>query len=265
MQKLLDSLLRPMGLPELASVHGRDVDYFILYVHLLMVALFIGWSAFFIYTLWRFRRGRNPRASHTGVTSHASTWLEGAVALIEVVLLVGFAIPLWARAVDDFPDAAKSVNLRITARQFNWMARYPGADGKFGKQDPGLVTTENPLGLLAKNDKTKELDPDGKDDVNIESSDFAVPVDRDILASVTSLDVIHSFKVLPLRMTQDATPGLRVPFHFKATRTNTYQINCAQLCGNGHSTMKGILRVLPQAEFDAWLKSKSGAAAASYE
>jgi cytochrome c oxidase subunit 2 len=78
-------------------------------------------------------------------------------------------------------------------------------------------------------------------------------VNKDIIVSVTSLDVIHSFKVLPLRVTQDAIPGMRIPFHFMATKTNTYQINCAQLCGVGHSTMKGILKGVPQAVFDTWL------------
>ena len=51
-----------LGLPILGSKHGTDVDNFIFYVHLLMIALFIGWSAYFLYTLWRFRRSRNPKA-----------------------------------------------------------------------------------------------------------------------------------------------------------------------------------------------------------
>ena len=95
--------------------------------------------------------------------------------------------------------------------------------------------------------------------------ELVVPVDRPVIVSVTSLDVIHSFKVLPLRVTQDAIPGMRIPLHFVATKTNTYQINCAQLCGVGHSTMKGILKVVSQPEFDAWLKSKAGAAPVSFE
>jgi cytochrome c oxidase subunit 2 len=77
------------------------------------------------------------------------------------------------------------------------------------------------------------------------------------------MDVIHSFKVIPLRLTQDAIPGIRIPIHFFATKPGTFQINCAQLCGNSHSNMKGIIKVLEPPEFEAWLKKKT--AAVSYE
>lgn len=251
---------KTLGLPELASQHGVDVDNLIIYVHYLMIALFVGWSAYYFYVLIKFRKGKNPKADYAGVTGHASNWLELAVAAIEVVLLVGFAVPLWARVVDAFPDPAKAVNVRVTARQFNWMARYPGEDGKFGKQDYKLVSSENPLGLLQRDAASKASDPEGNDDVNVESGEMAIPVDKEIIVYVTSMDVIHSFKVPPLRVTQDAIPGLRIPLHFVATKTNTFQITCAQLCGNGHSNMKGLIRVLPEADYKAWLKSKAGAA-----
>ena len=246
-----------LGLPELASVHGHDVDALIVYVHLLMIVLFVGWSAYFLYAIWRFRSSRNTKADYVGTTTHASTWIEGAVALVEGVLLIGFAIPLWARSVDKFPDPSKSTVMRIIAQQFNWTARYPGADGKFGSNRIDLISRENPLGL----DKN---DPAAKDDILAAGNEMAVPVGKPVIAHISSLDVIHSFKVVPLRMTQDANPGMSIPVHFIPTKTNTYQIQCSQLCGTGHSTMKGIFKVLSQPEFDAWLKTKAGGAA-SYE
>lgn len=254
-----------LGLPELASKHGADVDKLILYVHYLMIVLFVVWSAFFVYTLWRFRQKKSPKANYAGVTSHASNYLEIAVAAVEVVLLVGFAVPLWAKVVDEFPKESESVNVRVTGKQFSWMARYPGADGQFGKNDATLVSADNPLGLHQKVAELKELDTLGKDDVNVDSGEMAVPVGTNVIVAVTSLDVIHSFKVTPLRVTQDAIPGLRIPLHFVATKTNLYQITCAQLCGNGHSNMKGYLRVVSTNAYTAWLKSKAGAAAVSYE
>lgn len=255
----------PLGLPDLASVHGADVDKLILYVHYLMLALFVGWSAYFLYSLWRFRAGRNPKASYAGVTSHVSNYVELVIAAVEVVLLVGFAVPLWARVADDFPAEDKAQVVRITGQQFAWMARYPGADRKFGKQDIELVSGENPLGLAQMNDKAKVNDPDGKDDVLVPpQGQLTLPVNTNIIAYITSMDVIHSFKVIPLRVTQDAIPGLRIPIHFFPTKTNVYQITCAQLCGNGHSNMKGTIKVMEQTEFAAWLKSKAGVST-SYE
>src|SRR2546429_1099523 len=246
-----------LGLPELASVHGRDVDALIVYVHLLMIVLIVGLSAYFLYAIWRFRSSRNTKADYVGTTTHASTWIEGAVALVEGVLLIGFAIPLWARSVDKFPDPSTSTVMRVIAQQFNWTARYPGADGKFGSNRIDLISRENPLGL----DKN---DPAAKDDILAAGNEMAVPVGKPVIAHISSLDVIHSFKVVPLRMTQDANPGMSIPVHFIPTKTNTYQIQCSQLCGTGHSTMRGIFKVLSQPEYDAWLKSKAGGAA-SYE
>src|SRR5262245_8193461 len=138
------SVKKLLGLPELASVHGQEVDHLIILVHYLMALLFVGWAAYFLYCLVRFRKGRNPKADHHGVTGHTSNYLEIAIAIVEVILLVGFAIPLWAKVVDDFPkpDPNKPernpLNMRIVAQQFNWTARYPGADGKFGEQDISL-------------------------------------------------------------------------------------------------------------------------------
>src|SRR5260221_4946290 len=140
MKKLLD-------LPLVGSQHGVEVDNLIVYVHLLMFALCVGWPAYFLYTIWRFRKSRHPKADYVGTTTDASSWIEGAVALVEGVLLLGFAIPLWARAVDKFPLPSESTVMRITGRQFNWIARYPGADGKFGSNRIDLVSNDNQMGI----------------------------------------------------------------------------------------------------------------------
>jgi cytochrome c oxidase subunit 2 len=242
-------------LPLLASKEGADVDMLIKYVHLLMLALFVGWAAYFLYAVFRFRQKRNPKADYLGVTNHASNYIELAVVVVEGLLLFAFAIPLWAHAVDKFPEEKDSTVVRITGRQFNWIARYPGADGKFGSNRVDLVSAENAMGV----DKS---DPAAKDDVVVESSEVVVPVNKPVIAHISSLDVIHSFKVVPLRITQDANPGMSIPVHFTPTETNTYQIQCSQLCGNGHYSMKGIFKVLSQPDYDAWVKSKSGTNAA---
>jgi cytochrome c oxidase subunit 2 len=257
-----------LQLPPLASEHGADVDKLILYLHYLMILLFIGWSAYFLYALFRFRRSRNPKADYVGTTTHASTWIEVGVAVAEFALLFGMAVPFWARAADRFPDPKNSTVLRVIAQQFNWQARYPGADGEFGKQDIRLVSKQNPLGLLALDAQRKAEDTTGQDDRVSSLNDIAVPVNKPVIAHLTSLDVIHSFKVVPLRVTQDANPGMSIPFHFVPTKTNTYQIQCSQLCGNGHFSMKGFFRVLGQAEYEEWLGAKTTAAAqgaVSYE
>src|SRR3954454_12746603 len=115
MHKFFSDLL---GLPPLASEHGLYVDDLIIYVHWLMIALFVGWLAYFAYALFRFHRSRNPKADYLGVKSHASSYIEGAVALVEAVLLIGVAVPLWAKSVDKFPAESESTVIQVVAQQF---------------------------------------------------------------------------------------------------------------------------------------------------
>src|SRR2546426_6961575 len=148
-----------LGLPVLASEHGKDVDNLIIYVHWLMIVLFVGWLAYFAYALFRFHRSRNPKADYVGVKNHASNYIEGAVAIVEGVLLIGVAVPLWTKAVT-IPKAGSSTEIQIVGQQFSWNARYPGKDGKFGKQEMHLVNATNIFGV----DPT---DANGNDDVQL--------------------------------------------------------------------------------------------------
>jgi len=246
-----------LGLPLLASKHGQAVDNLMVYIHWLMIALFAGWLIYFAIALFCFRQSRHPRANYLGVKSHASSYIEGAVAVVECVLLIGFAIPFWAMAADKFPSENEATVIRVAAQQFNWNVLYPGPDGAFGRQDIKLAGAANPFGL-------DPGDPQTKDDIYT-SNEIHVPVNKPVIIHISSKDVIHSFRVIPLRITQDAIPGLSIPIHFVPTSTGVFQINCAQLCGNGHSAMAaGRLHVDTPEDFGKWLKSKSGGAT-SYE
>ena len=88
-----------LSMPVVASEHGQDVDNFIIYIHWLMGVLFIGWTSYYLYALFRFRGSKNKKADYVGSRSHATSWLELAVAGVEAVLLLGFAIPLGAKVV----------------------------------------------------------------------------------------------------------------------------------------------------------------------
>ena len=247
-----------LGMPPVAAAHAEGLDGLIWYVHILMALLFAGWLAYFLYVIVRFRKSRNPNADYHGVRGHASSYVEGLVAVVEAVLLIFFAIPLWASAVDKFPDPKQSLVLNVIGSQFSWRARYPGADKIFGKQDPRTVSVENPNGLDMK-------DPHTKDDFEV-VNDIVVPLGKDVIVNVSSMDVIHCFAVKPMRVTQDAIPGLKLATHFKATVPGTYPINCAQLCGNSHFAMRGTLTVMAQADFDKWAAGKAGGGGAgNYE
>lgn len=243
-----------MGLPALASEHGRDVDMFILYVHWLMAALFAGWLAYFVVALWKFRKARHPRANYAGVQSSAPKYVEVAVIIAETILIAALAIPAWAKRVDSehFPDPAKSTVLRVTAQQFNWNARYPGKDGVFGRQDPKLASGTNPYGI-------DPSDPAAKDDIQAPQNQIWVPINKPVIIHLTSLDVIHSFALKNQRMCQDAIPGMSIPIHFVPTLEGRYLITCAQLCGNSHAYMRAWFTVANQANYDKWLGEQAAA------
>ncbi len=248
-----------IGLPELASSNGKAVDSLMVYIHWLMLALFVGWILYFGYVLWRFRAARQPKADYQGSTSKVPSYVELIIVAVEAVLLLGVAVPIWAKNVDNFPDPKNATVIQIMAQQFAWNARYPGPDGTFGRQDMKLISNDNVFGV----DPTDSF---GKDDIQV-LNEIHVPVNKPVLIYLSSKDVIHSLKLVAMRVTQDAIPGLRIPFTFTPNKIGRYQIECAQLCGNGHAAMSGgFLVVQSKEDYESWLASKSGQAApASFE
>jgi cytochrome c oxidase subunit 2 len=255
-----------LGLPPLASTHGGQIDSMIALIHVFMLVLFVGWGGFLVYTLIRFRQSRNPVADYAGVKSHRSTYLEIGVALVEAVLLFGFAIPLWAARVDRMPPESEALVVHVTAEQFAWNVHYPGADRTFGRTDIKLLDLQsNPLGLDSE-------DPAAKDDVAT-LNQLYLPVNRPVIIKLRSKDVIHSFGVPEFRVKQDAVPGFTIPIWFAPNVTTEemrkrtgnaefqYEIACAQLCGLGHYRMRGFVTVVTADEFQKWLDEKLAAAA----
>src|SRR3954452_11746607 len=236
------------GLPPNASEHGFQIDHIIEFSHWFMGALFLGWSIFFTYVLLRFRRSRHPVADHEGVKSGISTHLEFAVVLIDAVLLVGFAIPLWGRFVNDFPDTKDAILVHAIGQQFNWTFHLPGPDGEFGKRSIDLVSNSNPLGL-------DSSDAAAKDDIVV-LGELHVPVNRPVIVETSSKDVIHNFALPHMRAAQDAIPGQIIPLWFRPIKTGTYEIVCGQLCGLGHYGMKGTLVVDNPDEYQACQKER---------
>jgi cytochrome c oxidase subunit 2 len=238
-----------LGQPPNASEHGYQIDHILEFSHWFMAALFVGWSLFFIYVLLRFRKGRHPVADHQGITSGISTHLEFSVVLIEAVLLVGFAIPLWAKRVNQFPEAEDTILIHAVGQQFNWNFHLPGPDGQFGHRDIYLESNSNPVGLDSK-------DPAAKDDIVV-LGEVHVPVNRSVIIELSSKDVIHNFCLPHMRMAGDAIPGSLIPMWFKPIKTGSYEVICGQLCGLGHYSMKGTLVVDEPAEYQAWLKERA--------
>ncbi len=232
-------------LPLNVSARGEAIDQLINVTHVFMLVLFVGWGIFFVYCLIRYRQGANPNATYDPIKAKPSKYIEIFIIVFETVLLVGLSMPVWSQFKSDLPAESEAVHIRVLGEQFAWNIHYAGQDGVFGRTGPQFITPENLLGL-------DPDDPSGKDDFN-SLNNLHVPVNKPILIKLTTKDVIHSFKVPVLRLTQDAIPGQEIPFWFEATRTGDFDIACAQLCGLGHFRMRGRLHIQTQADYEAWL------------
>lgn len=247
----IPSINKLLGIPQLASEHGEMVDHMLELVHWFMFVLFIGWSTFLVIVFTKFRKDRAAKADYIGVRGHASTHIEIGVVIVEAILLLGFAFPLWAQQSVGYPTGKDVVKIRAMGEKFKWNFQYAGLDstlGGYALRNIGTPAT-NEMGLDLK-------DPNGKDDF-VKGGTLTLPVGRPVIIDVTSKDVIHNLALVPMRAAQDATPGVNGHLWFTPTKPGKWDIICGQLCGAGHSGMRGTLVVLPQKEFDEFVKEGS--------
>ena len=214
-------------LPEDVSTFGQEIDSLFYLIYYITAVTFVIVTVLMVVFLIKYRAQPGRRATYT----HGNTALEIAWTIAPSILLVILAFvsrSVWAEIKEHVPPS--DVQLQVTAKQFNWEVVYPGPDGKFGTDDD--VTMDN---------------------------DVHVPLGKTVRVLLKSRDVIHSFFVPNLRFKQDAVPGHEIPTWFKVTKPGKYEIPCAELCGFGHSGMRGWLYALPLEEYEAWARdNKAG-------
>ncbi|MFQ5462923.1 MAG: cytochrome c oxidase subunit II [Phycisphaerae bacterium] len=238
----------PPNISKTAAAKG--VDDLINFLHAFMLILFVGWGIFFLYCLVKFRQRPGHTAAYAPVKAKPAKYAEIIVAGIEAVLLLGFSVPIWANVKNNIPtEDQHPLHIRVIGEQFQWNFHYAGPDGKFGRTRPEFINgATNVLGL-------DPDDPAAADDIY--AAELHFPVNRPVICSVSSKDVIHSFSLPVLRVKQDAIPGMRIPVWFEAGRSGNYEVACAQLCGNNHYSMRALMAVHDSQEsFDAWLESQ---------
>jgi len=203
-----------------------------------LLQLLLGWG------VWRFR----SRHGRVAQPLRGNGWIEaGSIVVVGTVFLVlaftGQSV--WAK-LHQAGLEPQAIRIEVTAEQFAWNVRYPGADARFGSTSAALYDAEhNPLGISPD-------DASGKDDIVLRNR-VVVPVGQPVELLLGSKDVLHSFFVPALRIKQDTVPGQRIPLRFTIDAPGTWEIACAELCGLGHHRMRGVLEVLPADQFHAWI------------
>ena len=261
-------------MPKLASKYGYLGDELNGYIHILMLILMVGWGAFFIYCLFRFNNKANPKANYHGITNHYSSYVEAGIVVVEAVLLLAFAIPGYQMLKYDI-ESENEIEVRVIAEQFAWNIHYPGPDGIFGQTELIKVTKENPIGLIRKDFGADDittvnqlhLPVNKRIKLYISSKDvihsFSLPemrVKQDAIPgmqvpiyftpTMTTKEFLLDMKDRdPVRY--DSKYGLSDDIYNAFLKNKPeaideyrgYQIACAQLCGNAHSTMRGFMKI----------------------
>ena len=207
-------------LPEDVSTFGGEIDFLFLLIYYITGAAFILVTALMIIFLVMYREREGRRATYT----HGNTALEITWTVIPAIVFISLSfmsVSSWGKIKSHAPPS--DFELQVTAKQFNWEVLYPGPDGKFETADD--YQTDN---------------------------DIHVPVSKVIRIHLKSRDVIHSFFLPNLRLKQDALPGKAILVWFEATKPGKYELPCAELCGFGHSGMRGWLYVHAPEDYQKW-------------
>lgn len=242
---VLFHLLSPWWWTPIASNWGY-IDSTIIITFWITGVVFAAVVLFMAYCVFRFRHREGQRAAYEPESRRLEGWLTIATA-IGVAAMLTPGLFVWSQFVT-VPDDATDVE--VVGQQWQWSFRLPGADGRLGTADNRKISPENPLGV-------NPDDPAGADDVIVEAADLHLPEGKPVKMLLRSIDVLHDFYVPEFRAKMDMVPGMVTYFWFTPTRTGTFEILCAELCGVGHNFMRGIVMVDTEQDYQAWLQEQS--------
>ena len=208
-------------LPEDVSTYGHEIDSLFYLIYYITGVAFILVTVLMVVFVVMYRERNDGRRA---VYSHGNTTLEIIWTVIPAAIFIALSfmsVNSWAKIKRNPP--ATDFEIKITAKQFNWDVFYPGPDGKLGTED----------------------------DIKFDN-DLHVPVNKIVRLHLGASDVIHSFFIPNLRFKQDVVPGRTIIGWFEATKPGKYEMPCAELCGFGHSGMKGWLHVHTADDYKKW-------------
>jgi cytochrome c oxidase subunit 2 len=170
------------------------------------------------YFMYKYRR-RSEDQKTSSITHNGK--IEFLWSAIPAVLLV--VIFVWGEYdfVKQSVPPADALDVKITGRKWYWTVQYP--------QYPGVILTSN---------------------VDEPQVTILLPKDRPVRFTMTSEDVLHAFYIPAFRIKRDAVPGRYTQMWAKPTVVGEFNVFCAEYCGDFHSKMTGIAKVMPPELFE---------------
>lgn len=248
-----------MILPEAASEHGKKIDQmFNITLILTTIVFIVTHILLFAFAYFYKHSGKRKAYYYPHNNTIERVWTIIPALVLTVLVLMGFLT--WRSIFYKIEDPNnKPISIEVTSSQFAWAIRYPGADGIVGVKNYKLINSINALGIDFKDKNT--LDDQSADEM-------VIPVNKPVRLILTSKDVIHSFYMPHFRVQLNTVPGMTSYFEFTPTitteemkaKTNDptfkYLFLCNKICGDGHYKMQKEVKVVSQAEYDAWVKEQ---------
>ena len=251
-----NELYRGKILGESASVHGEQIDTMMYITIAITGIVFVLTQILLFWFAYKYQYSEKRKA-HYFPHDNKLEVIWTVVPAIALTVLVGFGLFYWFRITGEAPENALQVE--VTGKQFGWIFRYPGSDKVFGKKYYQNISDKdnNALGLLWDDASTH-------DDVVVGNEMYIIK-NQPVKLIINSRDVIHDVGLVYFRQKMDAVPGTPTTLWFTPKFTTDemkkklgnpdfeYEISCDQMCGRGHYTMRGIIKVVSREEYILWL------------
>ena len=241
-----------------ASDHGEKVDFMLMLTFAVTGLVFLITQILLFWFSFKYQY-REKRKAFYFPHNNKLELIWTVVPAIFLTVLVGLGMFYWFKMTGDAPKDSQLVE--ITGKQFNWMVRYPGKDNVFGRKNYRLTDASNGNALGVDWEDAASHD-------DVEATEVHLVVGKPVKLVIGAQDVIHDVGLVHFRMKMDAVPGIPTTMWFTPRYTTAqmkeitgnkdfvYEISCDQMCGSGHYSMRGIIVVETQEEFDAWMASK---------
>jgi cytochrome c oxidase subunit II len=240
----------------LASVHGAWTDSLFWTTMIVIGIVFVITQILLFWYSYKYQHKDDKRAyyyPHNNKVEIIWTMIPAVV----MALLVFAGWQTWSNITSAAP--ADAVVVEVMGKQFSWLVRYPGADGKLGEANVHLIDATNEMGV-------DFSDPNSMDDFM--PREIHVPKGKPVLLKIRSRDVIHSVFLPHFRVKMDAVPGMPTKFWFVPSKTTAemrtetgnadfnFELACTEICGRGHFAMRYILVVDEPEEYEEWVASQ---------
>ena len=230
----------PWWFTPIASNWG-NIDEALIITFVICGIAFVAISLFMVYCVFRYRNRGEGSATFEPENKKLEWWLAG-ITTVGVVAMLAPGLVAWEDYIN-VPEEADT--LEVVGQQWTWTFRLPGEDGEFGAVSTKRIY-DTPFGL-------DPDDPNSLDDLLVDEDTIHLLLGQPVRMNLRSVDVLHDFYVPQFRAKMDLVPGMVTYFWLTPTRTGTFEILCAELCGIGHSDMRGYVVVDEEEDYRAWL------------